>query len=58
MSEILKTPEEWSVIFDVLILDPDGWRGKGDPAWDEPITREDFRTRMWMSTVGPRNFYK
>ena len=54
-----RTPEEWSKIHDVFILDPDGWRGKGDPSWDTPLDEDDFLRRMWVSTIGPRkNFVK
>jgi len=54
---VLKTPEQWSEKYKVLILDPDGWRGVDSPSWDEPITEEDFVERMSVSTIGPIGFY-
>jgi hypothetical protein len=45
----LKTPEEWSRITDVTILDPDGWRYDGK-SWDEPITRKEWSWRWAIST--------
>lgn len=49
--EILRTPEEWSEIFNVIILDPDGWRGSQYKDWNEPLTREEFSERLWVSTI-------
>lgn len=54
MSEMKLTPVEWQEIEGVTILDPDGWRMAGAPAWDEPITRDDFLKRMSISTVQMR----
>lgn len=49
---VLRKPEEWAEIIGYRILDPDGWRMKGAPAWDDPITYRDFVWRFSMSTVG------
>jgi hypothetical protein len=49
-----KTPEEWLQTDDfrgLVVMDPDGWRGKNAPAWDEPITAVEFNHRLCMSTV-------
>lgn len=50
----LKTPDEWCEIKGIYIMDPDGWRSEGDPAWDEPISEEEFNWRSSASTIGPR----
>lgn len=54
-SDELKTPEEWSEIRNVTILDPDGWRFtfNGLEAKDflEPITLDEFNKRMGQSTI-------
>ncbi len=51
--EDLKTPEDWikELCPDVSIVDHDGWRGKDAPAFDEPISREDFRRRLLACTA-------
>lgn len=51
MEPIKKAPEIWCLDTGIQVMDPDGWRRKGDPAWDEPITRDDFLKRAYMSTV-------
>jgi hypothetical protein len=45
-----RTPEQWCAEYGIDIRDPDGWRGKGDPAWGEPITLPDFFRRAVRST--------
>lgn len=47
----LRTPEEWCKVFRVEIMDPDGWRSEGDPKWTDPISAEEFKQRMWISTI-------
>lgn len=47
---IKKAPEIWCFDTGIIIMDPDGWRGKNDPEWDEPITRDDFIKRAMIST--------
>lgn len=51
--EILKTPEDWiaELCPDVHIVDPDGWRGKDAPAFDEPISKEEFLGRLLRCTA-------
>ena len=44
------TPTEWSDLFGVEVIDPDGWRGAMKPDWNTPITRDMFKTRYQMST--------
>ena len=51
MDEELRTPQEWQEIMGVVIMDPDGWRTKDAPAWDEPITQSEFQTRAAISTI-------
>lgn len=62
-TEIMRTPEEWSVLDDITVHDPDGWRfgnrfsdgvATEPKDWTEPITREEWEYRMGTSTVGPR----
>jgi hypothetical protein len=53
----LRTPDEWSRIQGVLVLDPDGWREDGKP-WTEPITEDEFAKRLAISTVGPWQWEK
>lgn len=48
---MLKTPTEWAAEFKVRILDPDGWRMKDAPAWDQPISREEFSWRLNLCTI-------
>lgn len=45
-----KTPDIWCDVTGIRILDPDGWRRAGDPAWTDPITRLDFMERAGRST--------
>lgn len=47
----MKLPSDWEDEFGVIVLDPDGWRGKDHKSWDEPITRDEFWHRMVQSTV-------
>lgn len=52
----LKKPEQWCKETGIVILDPDGWRGKDDPAWDKEISLQDFLQRASVSTASwPRN---
>lgn len=48
---IKRTPEEWCAQYGVDIIDPDGWRSKDAPAWDEPITLADFYDRAIRCTI-------
>lgn len=54
VDEIVKTPDEWCREFDVTIMDPDGWRpgcSLGYKQYSEPITKNEFRHRMYESTA-------
>lgn len=53
--DVWHTPDEWSEIKGLYIMDPDGWRSKGDPDWFQPITESDFDDRASRSTTGPRH---
>jgi len=56
-----RTPEEWlqaEKYKGLVIMDPDGWRGKDAPAWDEPITEDEFNHRLCMSTVLQARVYE
>lgn len=46
----LRTPDEWSVDFNIVVLDPDGWRADGKP-WSDPIPRDEFSRRAIESTI-------
>jgi hypothetical protein len=46
-----RTPEAWCAEYGVDIVDPDGWRSKDAPAWDEPITLAEFYDRAIQCTV-------
>jgi hypothetical protein len=48
---IWRTPETWCAIYGIDIRDPDGWRGPDAPAWEQPITLDEFRRRLASSTV-------
>lgn len=48
----LKTPDEWQrLIPDIVIRDPDGWRGPGGRPWDDPITRSEYLERRNRCTI-------
>jgi hypothetical protein len=51
--EILRTPDEWLTIKKPgwTIADPDGWRMKDAPAYDEPISEREFGWRFNVCTV-------
>ncbi len=46
-----KTPTEWSEIYGVVIIDPDGWRLPYSPWWDTPIDQQDWERRLFISTI-------
>lgn len=60
----LKSPQEWLDWLDtqpdgtpwkgVSIMDHDGWRGENAPAFDAPITWDEFNSRIAICTVMPR----
>lgn len=46
-----RTAAEWQMEMPELVIrDPDGWRGQGR-SWDDQITRAEYLTRRAMSTV-------
>lgn len=49
----LRTPEEWSTLKSVTVLDPDGWMDPtlGPKDWAQPITEIEFDNRVALSTV-------
>lgn len=50
--EILRSSALWQMITGVIIMDPDGWdRQNFDESWAEEITLDEFKRRVWMSTV-------
>ena len=48
---VKRTPEGWSAEYGFEIHDPDGWRHRDAPAWDEPITLAEFYKRAAESTI-------
>lgn len=52
-----KTAYQWLSMFDLFVLDPDGWRQNDGVTMDTPITLIDFSQRFHMSTVrnDPKN---
>lgn len=46
----LRTPTEWAELRGIVILDPDGWRTKDAPRFDEPISLNEFTERVTVST--------
>ncbi len=47
----------WSKELNVTIMDPDGWDRKNFAAsWAEEITRDEFRTRLFQSTIMPNGW--
>lgn len=49
--EDLKTPDEWSRLEGVEVMDPDGWRGRNGRPWTDPITLAEFKNRLITSTL-------
>ena len=52
--KIVRTPAEWEAILNVEVIDADGWRygsSLGVKSLVEPITRDEFKTRMNESTI-------
>lgn len=47
----LLTPEAWCERYGLEIVDPDGWRGKDAPPWEQPLTLTEFWDRFTMCTV-------
>lgn len=48
---VVRTPSEWEEVSGVVVLDPDGWRGKDEMPWSEPIEWSDFARRAAISTT-------
>jgi hypothetical protein len=54
MTDSKKTPSEWEKKHGIRVWDPDGWREAspyGFKPWDEPITEDEFKQRMYISTI-------
>lgn len=45
------TPKQWSELFGVEVIDPDGWRNGSNITWLTPITQDMFIARYNASTV-------
>lgn len=51
MTGELRTPDEWCALYGLTIADPDGWRDRDAPAWDQPIGLPEFWTRFTQCTA-------
>ena len=55
MADELKTPDEWLETDEFkgyVIFDPDGWDGNNfEKSWNEKITRDEFKERLYKSTL-------
>ena len=47
----LRTPEQWSKVKGIHIVDPDGWREEGSPSWETPITEREYLDRAAVSSL-------
>jgi len=56
MADVLRTPTEWMDIKhpDLVIYDPDGWRGPNGRSFDDPISEAEFDRRYPMCTIMTR----
>lgn len=55
----LKRPIDWEKEYNLIIWDCDGWRpgcSLGAKDFTEPISREEWESRMHDSTIGPRSW--
>lgn len=46
-----RAPEEWCEAYGLTVLDPDGWRVPGAPAWTDPVGLAEFYHRAIESTT-------
>lgn len=50
--EVLRSSKVWAETTGVVVMDPDGWdRRNFEASWNEPISIEEFRRRVWHSTI-------
>jgi hypothetical protein len=54
MDELEMPPVFWNAMYGVRIMDIDGWRRDGKD-YDEPLTFDDWHSRMLECTVDARN---
>ncbi len=50
---IRKTPSQWAYEEGYEIYEPNGWIGPGQPAFDAPVTYDQYRVRALNSVLGP-----
>lgn len=50
-ADVKLEPSIWCQLYDVHILDPDGWRGANHKRWTVEITLEEFIERVNQSTA-------
>lgn len=46
VAETLRTPDEWCEHYGLVIADPDGWRGRDAPPWEQPLGLAEFWARF------------
>lgn len=46
-------PDVWCEIYEVFVLDEDGWRND-NKSWDDLLSQDEFVERMVRSTIMPR----
>jgi len=51
MDGLRRKPEAWAEQLETVISDPDGWRGRYEKSWDEPITKVEFLARCQRSSI-------
>ena len=55
-SLVLQKPSEWAKKLGIVILDPDGWRGKDGRDFEDPISEAEFERRKVISTIMQNNY--
>jgi hypothetical protein len=50
-SLVVQKPSEWAKEQRIVIIDPDGWRGKDGRDFEDPISEAEFERRKMISTI-------
>jgi muconolactone delta-isomerase len=54
-ADTVMSPQQWCDVYGVRIIDPDGWRSRDAPPWDQPITLVEFARRARICTTDAAN---